>query len=54
MMATVNEKANEIHKLLIDSGLSVSKQLQVIKIVRERLDFIKEAVNSMNQPTLDL
>ncbi len=53
-MADVHTSANEIHKPLIDSGLSVAKQLEVIKNVRERLDFIKQTVNSMNQPTLDL
>jgi hypothetical protein len=44
-----NQIANEIIKLLINSGLSVSDQLRVIKLVKQRLDFCKTTGLEMQQ-----
>lgn len=43
------EKANQIVKLLIESGLSVSDQLKVINNVREKLLFCKKTGQEMKQ-----
>lgn len=38
---SIHKKANEIVKLLIESGLSIDDQLIVLKQVREKLQFCK-------------
>lgn len=57
----MNEKEKQIHdtamkivKQLIDSGLSITHQLQVLKNVRERLDFCKKTSAEMKQKKLKL
>jgi intergrase/recombinase len=42
-------KAMEIVELLINSGLSISDQLQVIKNVKERLEFCKNTGLEISQ-----
>ncbi len=41
-------------RLLIDSELSISNQLKVIKSVKERLDFCKQAGLEIKQTKLEL
>lgn len=43
-----------IIKLLIDSGLTISEQLEAIKGVQERLQFCKITAHKMNQKQLKL
>ena len=42
MSSDIHEKAMEIVKLLIESGLSISDQLKVINNVKEKLEFCKK------------
>ena len=49
-----NKLANEIVKLLIDSGLSISEQLKIINNVREKLIFCKTTGQEMKQTKLEL
>ena len=50
----IHEGAMKIIKLLIDSKLSISNQLLVLKNVREKLDFCKKLGAEMQQKTLKL
>jgi predicted regulator of amino acid metabolism with ACT domain len=43
-----------ITKILIDSGLTVSTQLKVIKTVAEKLEFCKKIGQELNQKKLNL
>ena len=43
MKSNVNKKANEIIKLFIDNDIPINQQLQILKIVREKLDFCKKS-----------
>lgn len=48
----MNELAQKIIKLLIESELSISQQLKVVKMVKERLDFCKNTGAEMKQTKL--
>lgn len=50
----IHEKAMEIVKLLIDSGLSISDQLKVINNVKEKLEFCKKTGQELKQLKLEL
>ena len=45
--------AMDIVSLLIESGLSITDQLRVIEMVREKLKFCKETGQKLNQLELD-
>ena len=47
-----HELAQKIIKLLIESELSISQQLKVIKMVKYRLDFCKTTGAEMKQTKL--
>lgn len=49
-----NKLANEIVKLLIDSGLSITDQLKIINNVREKLIFCKTTGQEMKHTKLEL
>jgi len=48
-MKTKTELANDIIKILINSGLSLSDQLKVIELVKERIIFCKKTGQKMQQ-----
>ena len=50
----MNELAQKIIKLLIESELSIFEQLKVIKNVKHRLDFCKTTGAKMKQTKLEL
>ena len=50
----IHEKAMEIVKLLIESGLSISDQLKVINNVKEKLEFCKKTGQELKQLKLEL
>ena len=52
MSSDIHEKAMEIVKLLIESGLSINDQLKLINNVKERLEFCKKTGQEMKQLTL--
>jgi hypothetical protein len=41
--------ANKIIKLFIDEKISLSQQLEIIKMVKERIDFCKKAGAEIQQ-----
>ena len=49
----VNILANKIIKTLIESGCSISQQLQIIKLVKAKLDFCKTTGAKMQQIEFD-
>ena len=51
---TIHNKANEIVKILIESGLSINDQLKVINNVKAKLEFCKRTGQEMKQLTLKL
>ena len=54
MKSNVNKKANEIIKLFIDNDIPINQQLQILKIVREKLDFCKKTAAEIRQNKLEL
>jgi hypothetical protein len=46
--------ANKIIKLFIDEKISLNKQLEIIKMVKERIDFCKKDGADIEQLKLDL
>ena len=51
-MKTNNELAQEIVKILIESGLPLYEQLKVIQSVREKVQFCRDTANQMKQTKL--
>ena len=49
----IHKVAMEITKQLIDSGLSITHQLHILKNVRKRLDFCKKAGSEMQQRKIE-
>jgi repressor of nif and glnA expression len=47
-----HETAMKITEILIESGLSITNQLRVIEMVKERLKFCKETGAELNQVKL--
>lgn len=54
MKSNVNKKANEIIKLFIDNDIPINQQLQILKIVREKLDFCKKVGAEIRQQKLEI
>lgn len=54
MKSNVNKKANEIIKLFIDNDIPINQQLQILKIVREKLDFCKKIGTEIRQQKLNI
>lgn len=54
MKSNVNKKANEIIKLFIDNDIPINQQLQILKIVREKLDFFKKIGTEIRQQKLNI
>lgn len=50
---TTNQKANEIIKLFIDNDIPISQQLQILKMVREKIEFARKTGAEMMQKKLD-
>lgn len=46
--------ANEIIKLFIENEIPISQQLEIIKLVGEKLEFCRKTGASMKQLTLEL
>ena len=40
-MKTTNQLANEIIKIFIDNGISTTQQLQILKMVREKIEWCR-------------
>jgi hypothetical protein len=51
-MKTKHELAQEIVKILIESGLPLYEQLKVIQSVREKVQFCRDTANQMKQTKL--
>jgi hypothetical protein len=51
-MKTNNELAQEIVKILIESGLPLYEQLKIIQSVREKVQFCRDTANQMKQTKL--
>jgi len=52
MVKTPQQKANEIIKLFIDNGISITQQLEILKMVRQKIDFCRKTGAEIKQPTL--
>lgn len=44
MKKDVEKKANEIIKIFIDNDIPLTQQLEILKIVREKIDFAENIV----------
>jgi hypothetical protein len=51
-MKTKHELAQEIVKILIESGLPLYEQLKIIQSVREKVQFCRDTANQMKQTKL--
>jgi len=51
-MKTKQELAQEIVKILIESGLPLYEQLKIIQSVREKVQFCRDTANQMKQTKL--
>lgn len=54
MKKTTNQLANEIIKLFIDNEIPLHQQLQILKMVREKIEFCRKTGAEMQQETLEL
>jgi hypothetical protein len=54
MKCDTQRKANEIIKLFIDNEISLFQQLQILKIVREKIEFCRKTGAEMKQEKLKL
>lgn len=54
MKKDVEKKANEIIKLFIDNDIGISQQLEILKIVREKIDFCRKSSLEILQNKLNL
>jgi len=52
MKKTSNQLANEIIKIFIDNGISTTHQLQILKMVREKIEWCRKTGVKISQPTL--
>jgi|Laugresu1bdmlbdd_1035124.scaffolds.fasta_scaffold99846_2 hypothetical protein len=50
----VIKKANEIIKLFIENEIPISQQLEIIKLVREKLEFCRKTGAEIKQLNLNL
>jgi intergrase/recombinase len=51
-MKTKHELAQEIVKILIESGLPLDQQLKVLQMVKEKIEFCRNTANEMRQTKL--
>lgn len=52
-MTDINKKANEIIKLFIDNDIPLYQQLEILKRVRERIEFCRKTGAEMRQKKLE-
>ena len=52
MMKTKHEIAQDIMKLLIESGMTTFEQLKILKDAKEKIDFVRKTANNMRSPEL--
>jgi hypothetical protein len=50
----VQKKANEIIKLFIDNEIPLSQQLEILKLVRQKIEFCRNTAKEMKQHKLKL
>ncbi len=50
----VQKKANEIIKLFIDNEIPLSQQLEILKMVRQKIEFCRNTAKEMKQHKLNL
>jgi hypothetical protein len=48
----INKKANEIIALFIEHKIPLSQQLEILKIVRQKIEFCRNTANEIKQPKL--
>lgn len=48
----INNKANEIIKLFIDNEIPLSQQLEILKRVKDKIDFCRITNEKINEKTL--
>ena len=53
MKTDINKKANEIIKLFIDNDIPLFQQLEILKMVRERIEFCRKTALEMRQKKLE-
>ena len=46
------KKANEIIKLFIDNEIPLSQQLEILKMVRQKIEFCRSTAKEIKQHTL--
>jgi len=49
---TTNQLANEIIKLFIDNDISLNKQLEILKIARQKIEFCRSTRKKISQKEL--
>lgn len=49
MKKTTNQLANEIIKMFIDNDIPLNQQLQILKIVREKIEWCRRTGAEMRQ-----
>lgn len=54
MKKTTNQLANEIIKLFIENEIPLHQQLQILKIVKEKIEWCRRTGAEMKQQTLEL
>lgn len=53
MKTDINKKANEIIKLFIDNNIPLYQQLEILKMVREKIEFCIKTGADMQQKKLE-
>ena len=48
----ITKKANEIISLFIENKIPLSQQLEILKIVRQKIEFCRNTANEMKQTKL--
>ena len=52
-MKSIQQKANEIIKLFLDNNIPITQQLQILKMVKEKIDFCRNTGAEMKQKILE-
>ena len=50
----INKKANEIIALFIENEISLTQQLEIIKLVTQKIEFCKQAAKEITQHKLKI
>ena len=53
-MKTTTQLANDIIKIFIDNNIPLHQQLQILKLVKEKIEFCRKAGAEMLQKKLNL